>query len=265
MQATSVVTKCSYVYKRDGSIFPYAYIEPIQKLDEHTTLIKIPLNQEQISTLRKYQPVQLIYKQDQLFIEIPEFKNNSEEQFPLLIENSKICPACGSVLFPNSTGMGRCLSMTCMAQIGRRIVSFLSNTNVEFKQPLTKILELLLFRGAIRKLDDLFYLPLIDLDVNYISLDETQLFLQTIHSIRGNIHIWQFINALDIPSWNTDTSLAIDKLFVEQNLTLKDISILFDMNFQRHCDYITWNSWNEVISLPENQALISSLGNILYR
>ena len=251
--------KVSYKYRKHGDIVPYVYIDPKLELPNNMLLIKLPVPKKHITTIRKYQPINVKYEDDQLKIDIQDMDIYSEHNTPL-IDNMETCPVCKSPLFSSDVGIGKCLSLNCPVQIGWRAAHFLYNIGVALDFPGSQILELLLLRGAVPSLNSLFYLPMCDTQI-----PNAKVFMERIHSVRGKVRVWQFLDALSIPKWHTLYSLEIDKYFTENNLTLKDIAILFTPDFQVYKKDIMWSSWNEVVSLPHNRDVIFSLGTYLYQ
>lgn len=175
------------------------------------------------------------------------------------------CPVCGEPLEPtDGIGIGTCVNRACSAQATVNVKTMLMALGLNLCQPAHPILDLLLTRGAIHSILDIFNVPLAHLESPQISALDLQLFQAYVHSVRGHVALHQLLSGLRVPGWDMHTVTQIDAYWREHQWGLPDIIRLFNPALQQEIGDLPWEGWRQLIAHPVNQYVITMLSRILY-
>lgn len=258
------VEKITYLYSLDRSIVPFVTIEPVMEIpDTENCIKKIPMTPSFIDESSDFD----LSIDDIISIEITEdkpiVKKLEASEHPHKTIQLATCPVCGKPTIMEN-GITYCANLSCYAQRHVSILLFASALGLSFADSNRKVFSSLLSRGLVVNPVDLFSLTVEDICSSEISPFEAQVFQQYVHSIRGHITVDQILKGLRVPNLSDSTIKAITDAMAEENLGVKDLTILLSPEFvDKHKD-IDWYPWAQFITTHHNAAIIESLGKILY-
>lgn len=260
----TTVNNTSYVFSADSIIDVYIDIYPPIKLPNNKILHSIPVN-----CLDHASDFMLAYG-DKITL------TTSNNNMPLLKVvtpsnnnrfnvNMTTCPMCGAPLLKDlRTGVLRCLNKDCNGQIYNSLTMFLAALGITLQGVNYQIIQSLFAKNKIHSLVDIFMLSYDQIADEVISLSDASVFVQYIHSVRGNVTIKQFLRGLNVPGMTYTTIDQIQDMFTQNNFTILDACQLLDSTFLEMNSNIDWSSWLDFIALPGNKNLVYTLSTILY-
>lgn len=260
----TTVNNTSYVFSTDSAVDVYIDIYPSIKLPNNKILHSIPVN-----CLDHASDFVLAYG-DKIAL------TTSDNNMPLLKVvtpsnnnrfnvNMTTCPMCGAPLFKDShTGVSRCLNRDCCGQMYNSLSMFLAALGITLQGVNYQIIQSLFAKNRIHSLVDIFMLSYDQIADDLISLSDASVFVQYIHSVRGNVTIKQFLRGLNVPGMSYTTIDQIQDMFTQNNFTILDACRLLDPIFLEMNSNIDWSGWLDFIALPGNKNLVYVLSTILY-
>lgn len=258
------VDNVSYVFSPDSSLDVYIDIHPGIKLNNSSILKRVPIHCLDTASdfaLAKGDAISFsVGEQNRPLLKIEDMSDNDRVDMRLTH-----CPICGQPLFYDAiTGTHKCINRTCNGQLPHLILMFLSSLGISLQGGHYHIFNTLLSRDKVRSIVDLFMLKWEDIYCDVIAPMDAQVFVQYIHSIRGNVTVDQFLRSLNIPNMSCTTIEQIKQLFDRNQLTLLDLTSFFDPAVTSQYPDIDWRAWFDFIQLDVNKMLIHQLGTILY-
>ncbi len=181
LEATTVVRSIFMVVGRDGSIIPYAAVDPANV--GGATLSVVPLhNQDYIVSkdIRIGDHVVVRRAGDirpQIVKTLPELRNGEEKPFRWPSE----CPACGTAIVrKRAEAAWKCLNPQCPGRLYQRIKLFVSPSAMDIRGIGDALAGRLVDSGKVRDVGDLFYLTADDLVSFGLSRTQTAAVLRSI-------------------------------------------------------------------------------------
>lgn len=253
----------SYTFLPDSTLDIYIDIYPNIQLNSSSTLRSIPIDCLDCNSDF------ILAKGDSIELSV------SERNKPLLkISNGVIgersdvrlthCPMCGQLLLIDQYNNRKCINRCCNGQLPQTILMFLSSLGITLQGSNYQIFSSLLARDRLHSIVDLFALRWEQLVTDNITSMNAQVFIQYIHSMRGNVSIDRFLRGLNIPGMTCTTIEQIRELFIANNFSLLDLPTFFDPAVTAHYPGIDWVPWHIFTSLDVNRQLVHVLGTILY-
>lgn len=253
----------SYVFSPDSTLDVYIDVYPHIQLNSSSSIRRIPVN------CLDYQSDFVLAKDDTIEL------SASAESRPLLkiktlSNNEHIdvrlthCPMCGQPLLRCSNNTYKCINRNCNGQLPQTILMFLSALGITLQGMHYQIFTSLLARAELHSIIDLFLLRWEQICTETITPIDAQVFIQYIHSIRGNVSVDQFLRSLNIADMSCTTIEQIKELFEANNLSLLDLPTFFDPAVTAMYPNINWAPWHVFTALDINKQLVHDLGTILY-
>lgn len=234
----TTVDKLSYMFHLNGDIVPILNIQPALVLPDGSSISKFPLLGIESDVYLPYEKgtrVEIVIPLDP---EEKPFFNKVDHLTDL--PPIAYCPVCGSVLFaPESPlSVGRCINRGCSAQLSVNLPHMLEMIGMPWNIAVKNVLNSVITRGLVSSPDKIFTLDMEALMFPYLTFEQIQYFLYTLHNLRGRVSFEQILKGMRVPGWDEEDyqEYLDEEIFHMSPLTLKQcVTLCGEPSWENTC------------------------------